>query len=49
MAEDISLGSRDWLGGRGRLLQVAAIQFLLLEREALADHYRAAPCQVPAT
>lgn len=46
-------GHQSWLSWLARrawcLLQVAAVQFLLLERETLADHYRATPCQVPAT
>jgi len=46
-------GHQSWLSWLARwawcLLQVAAVQFLLLKRETLADHYRATPCQVPAT
>jgi len=46
-------GHQSWLSWLARrascLLEVAAVQFLLLERETLADHYRATSCQIPVT
>jgi hypothetical protein len=44
--ESVSLASRDWLGA---LLQVTAVQLLLVQREARADHYGATLREVPVT